>query len=184
MGEFGAARSAKSDPFGASELRPANADLTSPGFGFQDTRAPQALPQAWQDLLQPLFDRYGVDLADAEVIVRESEYAGEYLGGNRFVVDKGRLFSPLTSGAWVADTLAHETSHIWQSRIMRVNRAKMLKLINIETAANREAGVHREWFPRNFGLPAPNRLPGIAPLEGISARFGKEGGRLWWQALR
>ena len=125
-----------------------------------------------------------MDLANVEVVVRKSAYAGEYLGGNRFVVNSDKLSSPLTSGAWVADTLAHEISHIWENRLLAINREKMLKLINIETAARHEAGFGRQWFPRNFGLPAPNRLPGIAPLEGISARFGEEGERLWWEKLR
>jgi len=169
------------DPFDASELRPSNPALTSTGFGFADTGAAQA---AWRELLQPLFDRYGVDLADVVVSVRGSARDGEYLGGNRFVINRDKLFSPLTSGAWVADTLAHEISHIWQNRLLNVDIEKMRKLVGIETAARHEAGFGRQWFPRNFGLPAPNRLPGIAPLEGIGARVGQEGERLWWEKIR
>ena len=46
------------DPFDPSQLTPSNPALTSTGFGFENTGAPQALPDAWRDLLQPLLTPY------------------------------------------------------------------------------------------------------------------------------
>jgi hypothetical protein len=109
---------------------------------------------------------------------------GEFLGGTRFIIDRDHAFSRLTSGSGFADTLAHEISHVYQARIMRLGREKMLQLINIEIDANVEAGIRdKYWYPSGFPLPEPNRLPGIVPLECISARFGKTGAQLWRAAI-
>jgi len=174
----------KGDPFGPSELKPSNPALTSAGFGFENTGAPQALPEAWRQLLQPLFEPYGVDLSQVRVQVTDlGGNWGVYPGGNTIQVDRSRLFALDSDGATVADTLAHEISHIYQARILRVGPTKMGQLINIETTANRTRGVEKYYYPDSFNLPRPNRLPGAVSLEGIASRFGAEGQRLWKAAI-
>src|SRR5690606_2055710 len=171
------------DPFDPSELRPSNPALTSTGFGFADTGAAQGLPGAWRQLLQPLFTPYGVNLGDVRVVLRDlGGDAGQYLGGNTIALDRGSIFSGRTGGSDVADTLAHEVAHIWQARLLG-GRSVLLRLINIETPARAAGGFDKYYHPAEFPLPAPNRLPGAATLEGIARRLGKQGAILHGAAV-
>jgi hypothetical protein len=164
-------------------LRPAHSDLSSTGFGFEDTRAPQALPEAWRELLQPLFTPYGVNLGDVHVVLRDlGGDAGQYVGGNTIAVDPRGVFSSGASGRELADTLAHEIAHIWQASLLG-GRSALLRLINIETPARAASGFKKYYHPAGFSLPAPNRLPGAATLEGIAKRFGTQGATLHEAAL-
>lgn len=83
---------------------------------------------------------------------------------------------------YLADTLAHEIVHIWQARLLG-GRPVLLRLINTETPALTASGFDKYYYPSGFPLPAPNRLPGSAPLEGIAARFGKQGAILHRAAI-
>jgi hypothetical protein len=163
------------DPFGPSQLTPSNSALTSTGFGFENTGAPQALPDAWRELLQPLFSRYGVDLGNVHVVLRDlGGDAGQYVGGNTIALNRGRIFDSSRSGNEVAGWIAHEVAHVWQSRLLG-GWSVLRDLIKIETEARAASGFAKYGYPEGFNLPAPNRLPGAASLEGIADRFGDQG---------
>jgi len=163
------------DPFDPSELRPSNQALTSTGFGFENTGAVQGLPAAWRELLQPLFTPYGVNLGDVRVVLRNlGGDTGQYLGGNTIALDRGRIFDSSRSGSEVAGWIAHEVAHVWQARLLG-GWSALSNLISIETEARAASGFAKYGYPAGFNLPAPNRLPGAASLEGIADRFGDQG---------
>src|SRR5690606_30218533 len=112
------ASQASADPW-AGELRSHNPALRDAGFGFKNSRAPQALLKAWRELLQPLFEEYGVKLAN--VTVRLADLGGnfgEYRGGNTIWLNETMIFDSRTDGAQVAEVIGHDTAHLYQARLV------------------------------------------------------------------